>query len=343
MLHASYEIRWPSDPLVFFWVAPIFMALFLVSRGGRERWDSVQMLDFAQILILTMAAYLAFLFVPSEWQAAGRWMAKRGWDTTNVRDPLLTAGLAARAFFSHSRLVQSLFRRLAAFFLLYQLADLVYHYEEEVQKVTTGSLWDLLWSAPFVAAIAFACTWDWADEKELVDTGAQQRSVRQLLFLLSAFMSLPVLLVAVKVQKETPVLGAALVAASLLCSGARLFITQRRRDQSEVLQSALYRIAEKASTFQNTQELSAAIHGILGGLMYARNLYIALYDEPSQTISFAYFQDEVDAFQPGPISSGRGLTEYVLRSGEPLLAGPEVFQGLLQRGEVESIGAPSVD
>jgi PAS domain S-box-containing protein len=37
------------------------------------------------------------------------------------------------------------------------------------------------------------------------------------------------------------------------------------------------------------------------------------------------------------------LTEYVLRTGEPLLATPPVFDDLVRRGEVELIGAPSVD
>ena len=55
--------------------------------------------------------------------------------------------------------------------------------------------------------------------------------------------------------------------------------------------------------------------------MYARNFYIALYDEPSRTLRFPYFVDEVDTFSP-EVPAGRGLTEYVLRTGEPLLASP---------------------
>src|SRR4029077_20858658 len=46
---------------------------------------------------------------------------------------------------------------------------------------------------------------------------------------------------------------------------------------------------------------------------------------------------------PTPKPLGRGLTEYVLRSGEPLLATPAVFEELVRRGEVELIGASSLD
>jgi PAS domain S-box-containing protein len=59
-------------------------------------------------------------------------------------------------------------------------------------------------------------------------------------------------------------------------------------------------------------------------------------------LSFPYFVDEEDP-TPAPKPLGRGLTEYVLRSGEPILATPAVFEELVQRGEVELIGAASVD
>ena len=76
--------------------------------------------------------------------------------------------------------------------------------------------------------------------------------------------------------------------------------------------------------------------------MYAHNFYIALYDPQSLLLSFPYFVDEAD---PAPASKrlGRGLTEYVLRTGEPLLATPAVFDELVRQGEVELIGAPSLD
>jgi HPt (histidine-containing phosphotransfer) domain-containing protein len=45
------------------------------------------------------------------------------------------------------------------------------------------------------------------------------------------------------------------------------------------IQDALYRIAEAASAADDLQAFYAAIHRIVGELMYAENLYIALYDE----------------------------------------------------------------
>jgi PAS domain S-box-containing protein len=59
-------------------------------------------------------------------------------------------------------------------------------------------------------------------------------------------------------------------------------------------------------------------------------------------LSFPYFVDEFDT-PPEPQPLGRGLTEYVLRTGQPLLASPEVFAELERRGEVESVGPASID
>jgi len=117
-------------------------------------------------------------------------------------------------------------------------------------------------------------------------------------------------------------------------------ITEQKR--AEELNAALYAIAARSQSAEDLQQFFAAIHTILGQLMNARNFYIALFDPQSQLLSFPYFVDEEDP-APVPKRLGRGLTEYVLRSGEPLLATPAIFDDLVRRGEVELIGAPSLD
>ncbi|HET7294576.1 MAG TPA: EAL domain-containing protein [Vicinamibacteria bacterium] len=112
--------------------------------------------------------------------------------------------------------------------------------------------------------------------------------------------------------------------------------------RAERVQAALYRIAEAAENVQDMGSLYASIHGIVGELMWARNFYIALYDGFNDLLSFPYFVDEVDVAGP-PARPGRGLTEYVLRTGESLLASPEVFARLIEEGEVEAVGVPGVD
>ena len=114
-------------------------------------------------------------------------------------------------------------------------------------------------------------------------------------------------------------------------------ITEQKR--TEALHSALHRITQETSTAEDLPQFYDAVHEIVGELMYARNFYIAIYDPLTQLLSFPYFEDETDS-KPAPRRLAKGLTEYVLRCGEPLLCTPEVFDGLQRQQEVESIGAP---
>jgi two-component system cell cycle sensor histidine kinase/response regulator CckA len=117
-------------------------------------------------------------------------------------------------------------------------------------------------------------------------------------------------------------------------------ISDRRR--VEALSSALYRVAEKSSSAHDLQQFFAAVHSIVGELMYARSFYIALYDAATEMVSFPYFVDEHDSAPP-PKKMGRGLTDYLIRTGEPLLATPEVLQAMEERGEVARNGSRSLD
>src|SRR2546430_16167717 len=67
-------------------------------------------------------------------------------------------------------------------------------------------------------------------------------------------------------------------------------VTDRRR--AEQIQLATYKISEAAHAAGNLHDLFAAIHEIVGGLMPAKNFYIALYDPVAELLSFPYFVDE---------------------------------------------------
>lgn len=112
------------------------------------------------------------------------------------------------------------------------------------------------------------------------------------------------------------------------------------RKQAELLQNAVYRIAQAADTSAGLGDLFKSVHGIIGTVMPAGNFYIALYDREKDLISFPYFVDEADA-PPAPVKPGKGLTEYVIRTGKSLLCDEATDQVLRVRGEVEVVGAPS--
>src|SRR5204863_317221 len=70
-------------------------------------------------------------------------------------------------------------------------------------------------------------------------------------------------------------------------------ISERKR--AEKLQRALYRIAEISGSVQDMPGFYASVHQIVGELMYARNFYLALYDERTRQPSFENSVGEVDA------------------------------------------------
>lgn len=114
----------------------------------------------------------------------------------------------------------------------------------------------------------------------------------------------------------------------------------KNRKQAEDIQRTLFLISEAVSTTSDLEALYTKIHEAIRVLVPADNICIALYDEEEDILSFPYNYDEVDP-APTPHKPGRGLTEYVLRTGQPLLARQSDIHELNAKGEVELIGSLS--
>jgi diguanylate cyclase (GGDEF)-like protein len=113
------------------------------------------------------------------------------------------------------------------------------------------------------------------------------------------------------------------------------------RQRGERLQAALFRIAELASTTDSIENFYAAVHRVVGGLLYARNFYIALVSEDSTELTFPYSVDERDRkIQSRKLANG--LTEYVLKHGTALLANAPEIANLRASGDVTQQGPDSV-
>lgn len=117
----------------------------------------------------------------------------------------------------------------------------------------------------------------------------------------------------------------------------------QERKASERLQAALFRIAELTSTANSLRDFFAALHGVVAELIYARNFFIVLLVEDDRALEFPYAVDEHDAsvfFQRRELR--RGLTEYVLRNRQPLLASRDEIDRLVAAGEMQTVGSRSV-
>ncbi|MFZ5658149.1 MAG: bifunctional diguanylate cyclase/phosphodiesterase [Pseudomonadota bacterium] len=139
----------------------------------------------------------------------------------------------------------------------------------------------------------------------------------------------------------SPVAGAVL-------EKARLTRSLHQLERSEQLQSALFQIADMASSDMDLGEMLRELHAIVGRFMYAENFYIALYDEAVDAIRFIYMVDseetltrDPDAFLPMS-ELERGLTWYVIRDRKPLMGSVEDLRTQVS-GPMHDIGADCYD
>jgi len=109
------------------------------------------------------------------------------------------------------------------------------------------------------------------------------------------------------------------------------------RQRAERLQHALYRIAEMAVSSESPAQYYAKVHAAVADLLYARNFYIALLGDDRRSIEFVYSVDEAGEDRP-PRLLGKGLTEYVIRTGRTLLAHRGDIDALIAEGEVHGPG-----
>ena len=113
----------------------------------------------------------------------------------------------------------------------------------------------------------------------------------------------------------------------------------RERERSEQVQTSLYRIAALANVDDEAERFYRHIHLAVGELINAQNFFIALLSQDGQGLEFPYFVDDKDSLRP-PRPLGRGLSEYVIRTGRPLLVDTARARELMEAGEIEA--TPSV-
>ena len=139
--------------------------------------------------------------------------------------------------------------------------------------------------------------------------------------------------------KNTPALLQAVGRqAAFAIENARLFEQTQARAQelvilnemSRTLSAMLDREAAIKTVYQNTSRL-----------MDTTNFYVALYDSHKDKVSFPFYAEgeRIRALQ-GRRRTGKGLTEYVIRTREPLLIEENVSARLKELG-IESIGQES--
>jgi PAS domain S-box-containing protein len=114
-------------------------------------------------------------------------------------------------------------------------------------------------------------------------------------------------------------------------------ITARERLEKE--RQTISEVTESVGLTSNLDELLRLIHQSLQNVVFAENCYVALYDKKTSLFTMEFFVDQFDSAPP-PSKLAKTRTDYVLRTGQPVLMTDELFKQLVESGEVASVGTP---
>ncbi len=111
------------------------------------------------------------------------------------------------------------------------------------------------------------------------------------------------------------------------------------RKQAEQIQKTLFNISNAINTTDKMHDLYKKIREYVGNVLDTTNFYVALYDKDNDSISFDYFVDKFVSEKKSIVCRkfGMGLTEYIIKTGKPLLATNDVVKELVKKGVIEKI------
>ncbi len=211
--------------LIFaFWFAPLAMALFLDPEHETGRLDALMALDFVQGVLVCIAAYLYFFYLPKSENPAE--LAHSVWAPYFGGYGLVASAFILRGIITRSRDARALFGRMGALLAISGFVDGLYYYGPG-RNLQTGAWFDLLWSALLIIPMLIAVTWKQAESPELpLEPLPREKSTYTDTFFL--LYPLLVLFMSLRIARERLTLAAAVVLLSFVCSSARLLVTQKR-------------------------------------------------------------------------------------------------------------------
>jgi diguanylate cyclase (GGDEF)-like protein len=223
-LAASSALAWTENLLFCFWFVPLAMAMVLDPEREAGRLDTPIALDLVQAVLVCVAAYLYFFYLP---KAEGSdELSHEVWSPYFAGYGFVAAAFVLRAVASHSQDVRALFGRMGVFLAISGCVDALYYYGPG-QGLHAGAWFDLLWSALLVIPIVIACTWKQAESPE-VPLEPPQREKRIYTEIFHLIYPLLVLSMSLRIAREHFALAAVVVLPSFACSSARLLVTQHR-------------------------------------------------------------------------------------------------------------------
>jgi len=225
---AALGTLWPSDILVFFWVVPATMTLFLGPRDPNSGFRWLRFCDFAQVCALVLALELSLLYTPSRWEASERAMAVRAFHVGLAFFGLLALSFLVRGGLTLYQVSRAFFLRLFVFFFAYAITTNATLYAYSTGNVQPGIWIDLLWTATYCMLVVIAATWDVAepDPQKTIDPLAPgMRLLSQFSPLIIPAIVFPLVL---RIAQEQFYWSVFLVMVSFVGASGRMFVVHRQ-------------------------------------------------------------------------------------------------------------------
>lgn len=223
-VYANPTVAWLNNLLFCFWFVPLGMAMFLDPEHETGRLDTLMALDFVQGVLVCVAAYLYFFYLPQA-ENPGE-LAHSVWAPYFGGYGMVAAAFLLRSIVTRSRDVRALFGRVGVFLALSGCVDALYYYGPG-RGMRTGAWFDLLWSALLLVPMGIALTWKQVEQQEILlePPRREKRIYTEVFFLLYPLL---VLFMSLRIARERLWLAAVVVFLSFVSSSARLLVTQHR-------------------------------------------------------------------------------------------------------------------
>src|SRR5579863_1500550 len=223
-LHAPLGTLWPSVVLVFFWVVPTVMTLFLSPRVSGRGLGWLRVFDFVQVCTLALAVELSQIYVPSHWQASGREMQVRALYTGIFFFGVIALSFMLRTLLSSNRTEKAFFARISAFLLVHAAVLNGTLYWQSTGHYQQGKWPDILWTLSFCLLIVLAGSWN-VDETR-PESAPRSRRLQLLAQFSPLLMPAVVFPLVLGIAQEQFFWAVALVLLSFAAAGGRMFFVQ---------------------------------------------------------------------------------------------------------------------
>jgi len=218
-------------------------------------------LDFAQIGVVALTAYLYFFYIPSRWETEGPQMVLKISRLQMIRDAALAAGFLTSAITVSKDSIQAFFLGMAGIFLVAGASEFVFLLAPYTSRA--NAVWtDVIWCAPYLFATAIAATWNREEESvpHIVSSRFRTIIVSQALPIL---VPLLVLFMGRRIVVEQMTIAWIAITASFMLSGTRLILTnEKQRRLADGILKAEQALLQSEHMFSTAFRLSPDAVGI---------------------------------------------------------------------------------